>query len=549
MGRGAVIGSAVGQAVLLAALAALLYLPSLRNGFVNWDDDRVLLDNPVVARANGLGEIWSRAELPEGFPNYPLTFTTYWVEHRLWGFAPAGYHAVNLALHALATALACLVLRALGAGPWVAGCAAALFAVHPIQVESVAWVAERKNVLSAVFYLGAYLAFLRHRAGGGAMPYGLALLLFAAALLSKTATVTLPASLLLADRILRGRWERAALVRVLPMVVLGAAAAALTLHAEAEPPPVPLLERPLLAARALTFYLGQLLAPSALVPIHPRWAMHPAEPLAWLPLLAVLALAALVAARRPPGLTHWGLGHFVITLSPVLGLVPFGFTEYSFVADRHVYLASLGVFVVAALGLDWLRARRAAVATALAAALVVLLAARTLRQIAVWRDSETLWVHQLTHDPASWLARNNLAMALIAQDRLEEARPLLEAAVAARPTYAEAHNNLALVHYRRGDFAGAERHSRAAAGLKPYEGGLVKNLALVLVAQGRLAEAAVEYERALRATPDAADIRVLYAETLVQLGRPDAAREELDRALALEPELGSARALRERLPE
>src|SRR6187455_2566715 len=182
------------QAALLALLAAALYLPTLNNGFVNWDDDRLLLDNPAVARDDGLAIIWSRPELPEGFPNYPLTFTTYWVEHRLWGFTPAGYHAVNLLLHALATALVCLFVRALGAGAWVAGLTAALFATHPMQVESVAWVAERKNVLAAVWYLAAALAFLRHRRTGSEAAYALSLLCCAAALLSKTATITLPFS-------------------------------------------------------------------------------------------------------------------------------------------------------------------------------------------------------------------------------------------------------------------------------------------------------------------------------------------------------------------
>src|SRR5262249_46301064 len=154
--------------------------------------------------------------------------------------------------------------------------------------------------------------------------------------------------------------------RVAPMVALGAAAALLTLHAEAEPPPIPWLDRPLVAASALWFYARQLLAPAALMPVYPRWAVDAHALVWWLPLLAVALLAALLVPRRPFGLTHWGVGHFALTLLPVLGLVSFGFTEYSFVADRHVYLASIGLFLVAALGLEWLRQRRAFAATALA---------------------------------------------------------------------------------------------------------------------------------------------------------------------------------------
>jgi len=529
------------QAALLALLAAALYLPTLNNGFVNWDDDRLLLDNPAVARDDGLAIIWSRPELPEGFPNYPLTFTTYWVEHRLWGFTPAGYHAVNLLLHALATALVCLFVRALGGGAWVAGLTAALFATHPMQVESVAWVAERKNVLAAVWYLAAALAFLRHRRTGSEAAYALSLLCCAAALLSKTATITLPFSLLLADRVLRGRWDPAALARLAPMLLLGAAAALVTLNAEAEPPAIAFLERPLVAASALWFYARQLLAPSALLPVYPRWSIDPSALLWWLPLLAASVVAILLLLRRPPGLTHWGAGHFAVTLLPVLGLVPFGFTEYSFVADRHVYLASIGVFLIAALGLDWLRQRQAVSATALAVALVVLLGVRSARQIAVWHDGESLWRYELLHAPDSWLARNNLAMALINQQRLDEAVPFLEEALAIRPNYAEAHNNLALIRYRQGAFAAAEQHSRAAAALKPYDGGLAKNFALTLIALGRRDEAERELRHALRDSPDAAEARYVLADLLLQQGRTEEAVRELQAAVASRPDWVEAR--------
>ncbi len=497
------------QATLLGVLAALLYLPTLGSGFVNWDDDRVLLDNAAVTRLDGLAEIWTRAELPAGFPNYPLTFTTYWLEYRLWGFAPAGYHAVNAALHGCAAALVLLVLRALGAAAWAALVAALLFAVHPVQVESVAWVAERKNVLSAVLYLGAFLAFLRHRDGGGERAYALALACFAAALLAKTATVTLPLSLLLADRVRCGTWQRAALRRVAPMFVLAAGAAALTLLAETEPPPIPWLERPLIAATALWFYAGQLVAPAALLPIHPRWHVDPSTLRWWLPLAACGAVAAFAWLRRPRTLAHWGLGHFVVTLLPVLGLLPYGFTELSFVAERHLYLASIGGLLLAALGLDWLRRRRTGVAILLTVLLVIGLAARSARQLAVWRDGEALWRHQLAATPDHWLALNNLAMALIAQERLLEAAPLLQAALGGRPSYAEAHNNLALIRYRQGDLAAAETHSRAAAGLKPYEINFRKNLALTLIGQQRYAEAEHELRAALAAAPDSVEVNLL----------------------------------------
>jgi Flp pilus assembly protein TadD len=385
-----------------------------------------------------------------------------------------------------------------------------------------------------VFFFAAALAYLRQRRDGAGRWYLVSLALFGAALLSKTATVTLPLSLLLADRVHDGAWTRASLRRALPYVALAAVAALATWHAEAEPPPIPLLERPLIAARALWFYAAAVIAPSDLTPIHPLWPVDPSALRWWLPLLAAAGVAAALW-WQPWTLTHWGVGHFAVTLAPVLGLVPYGFTEFSFVAERHAYIASVGLLVVAALGLDWLRGRRAALATGLAVLLVALLAARTVRQIGVWRDGETLWRHQLAQAPDSWLARNNLAMALIAQQRLDDAAPLLAEALEIRPTYAEAHNNLALVLYRRGDFAAAETHSRAAAGLKPYEAGFIKNLGLTLVAQGRVEAGLIEFRRALAVTPDAADIRLLVADALLRQGQIEPAIAELERAVATAP--------------
>ena len=275
--------------------------------------------------------------------------------------------------------------------------------------------------------------------------------------------------------------------------------------------------------------------------MYPRWGVDPSALLWWLPLLGIALVAALLFTRRPIGLTHWGLGHFAITLLPVLGLVPFGFTEYSFVADRHVYLASIGLFLIAALGLEWLRARRALAATALATALVGLLLIRTERQTRVWQDSRSLWLYEILEVPDSWLARNNLAMALIDRQQFDEAAPLLEEALALRPNYAEAHNNLALVRYRQGAFAAAEPHSRAAAALKPYEAGYGKNLALTLVALGRRDEAERELQRALRQSPDAAEVRYVLAELLLEQNRNREAVEQLRAAVTTRPDWLDAR--------
>ena len=506
-------------AAVVGLLAALLYLPALSNDFVNWDDDRLVVDNPAVTRGDGLGRIWSTVELPASFPNYPLTFTTYWLEHRLWGLNPRGYHAVNVLLHGVNAALVVLLLYALGCGAWVATLAGALFAVHPMQVESVAWVAERKNVLSTAAFLAALLAYLRHRVSGRPAWYAAALVLFAAALLAKTATVVLPFTLLLSDRWRDGGWTRASLLRALPFFAFSLAAGVMTLLVESPTVSTPLALRPLLAASVLSFYAGKLLVPVALQPVYPRWELSLSELRWWAPLLGLGAAAFLVWRWQPPWRVRWGLGHFVCALLPVLGLVPFGYSEYSFVADRHVYLASIGAALLAALALDALRPR-AAVALG-AAVLVAGLALLTARQIGVWRNSVVLWSTALAYQPDLWVAQNNLALALIERGRLDEAAGLLEDALAARPRYAEAHANLALVRYRQGDLATAERHCRQAYALKPYEPHYAKNLAIVLAERGDLAGATAVLRGALGLAPDAEDLRGMLADMLRKQGQGD----------------------------
>ena len=248
----------------LAALAWLVFLPALANDFVNWDDDVYVVDNDAVQAADGWRHIWSTLELPEHFPNYPVVFTSFWLEYRFWGLNPSGYHATNVVLHGVNAALVFWLALALGGTPWIAGLTAVLFAVHPMQVESVAWITERKNVLSAFFGLAAFLAYLRHRTTNLWRWYLVSLGAFVCALLSKTALLVLPLSMLLADYFRAGRWSVGSVRRLAPLFVLGLAAGLLTVTVESRPASVPLLARPSLAAACLWFYAGKLVVPLGL---------------------------------------------------------------------------------------------------------------------------------------------------------------------------------------------------------------------------------------------------------------------------------------------
>ncbi len=528
-------------AVALAVVVAGAHSPALSNGFVNWDDDRLLINNPVVVGTGGLRRIWTTLALPGNFPNYPLLSTLYWIEFRLWALNPAGYHTVNVLLHAANTALVLLLALALGSRFTVAGLTAALFGLHPIQVESVAWVAEQKNVLSAFFGLGTALFYLCHRASGRWHWYSLSLLAFGCALLSKTAAAVLPLSLALLDRFRMARWSAGTLWRIAPMVALAVTAGALTLAAESRPESVALAARPLLAATCLWFYVLKLLVPWQLLPVYPRWELTAFDLRWWVPLIAAGGAAGALWRWVRDWRVHWGVAHFACTLLPVLGLVSYGFNEYSFVADRHVYLASIGLFLVAAMGLDRLRAAgRAPVVLLFIATLLLALGRLTYRQAHVWRDSVSLWTHALAGNRDAWVAHSNLGLALIERGDLEEATRHLRTAIEQRPDAAEAHTNLALALYRQGDFAGAEQHSRQAVAAVPMSSVYRKNLALALEAQGRLAEAEAELIEVLKLEPRVAAFHYLLGNVLLKQRR-DGAIAAFERALQLEPDMLDAR--------
>lgn len=501
----------VGGGVLVLAAAAV-YWPALSYGFVGWDDDRNVTMNPMVALPAGLVPIWTNLRGPAGLPNYPLFYTSFWLEYRLWGPNPAGYHATNLVLHALNGVLLLALLRRLGMSRTAAWVVALLFAVHPMQVESVAWITERKNVLSGAFYLLAFLFYARHRQRGDRRAYGLALAAIVLALLSKTASVTLVGSLFLADCFLLrpgGLPKPAAIVpgprilgraakRLLPFAIVGAAASLLLVAVEDRPATtLSAGARPLVVGQVMWFYVSKLLWPAHLTPIYPRWAVAPSSPSAWLPLAGLVLAVGLVWHWRRAFGPHrlWGLGHFLVTLAPVSGLLTFGYHSHSWVADRFVYVACVGVFVVIAVTAERLlhrlatpRAAGVALATAgIAAAIGLAVVSR--RQLPTWLDSEHLWARTIADNPASWVAQGNYGSVLCMQGRHEEALTHWRRSLELEPLSLPIHIRIAVAlrALGRGDEAVAEL--RAAAAAHPEYPDLQAALADALAAQGNVREA------------------------------------------------------------
>ncbi len=544
-------------ALALAALAVGCYLPALLAGFV-WDDE-VFTDAAAVRDWDGLWRIWfSPSEIEDEGHYWPLVYTSFWLEHKLWGFAPAGYHAVNVLLHAANTLLVRRLAERLAVpGAWLV---AAVFAVHPLHVESVAWIIERKDLLSGLCYLAAFLAWLRFvdepRGGRGGRHYVLALALFVAGMLCKSIVVTLPAAFLIALWWERGRVTGGDLSRVAPFFVVGAAIAAADVSFYDAREPLSLgytaVDRLQIAARALWFYAGKLLWPGGLAVIYPHWEVSAVDPVAWGYVVATVAVAAVLwfsrgrVGRGPLS----GVLFFAVTLSPVLGFVDYGYMQFSFVADRHQYLAGMGLMAVlvgaAVRGVGRLPAevwRRCAGGAA--AVVLAVLAALTWRHAGVYRDGVTLFTHVVAHNPTARGAQQNLGKALLDRGRPEEALAASRAAAEQEPDDVKAHANAGVALIRMGRLEEAEERLRTALALDPRHPVVLQNLAESLRKQERLDEALGYYRAAMEADPGNALPHAGMGHALFGLGRYEEALRSLDRALALAPRLKSVRTMRD----
>jgi len=489
--------SALPHALLLLCVL-VLYLPVYSAGFI-WDDDSYVVDNVLLHDVEGLRRIWIPGETPQ---YYPIVFVSFWIEYQIWELDPRGYHVVNVVLHAINACLVALVMQRLRVpGAFLIG---VCFGVHPIMVESVAWITERKNVLSMTFFLSAamaYLAFQRVRDGEAPSRrtadawgwYGLSLGLFALALLSKTVTCSLPAALILAMLWLRQSMDVRRLAPLVPMFAMGIALAAITVvlerthvGASGEDFSHGLVERTLIACRALLFYPWLMLWPSPLMFIHPRWDIDTHAVSAYLPLLAVTVIAAgcIPAWRR-------GLRGPVLAICLYAGMIfpAIGFFNvyphiFSFVAEHFVYHASIGVFAFFVGGAVFVVRKTAwnrAVLMSVTAVVLAALSTATYSYARVYVDAETLYRDTIAKNPNAWMPRNNLASELLRQAerlrstgderlavaRAEEAAEQSLAIIAIRPSHHTAWSNLSEARRFVGDVAGALVAIREAVSIHP----------------------------------------------------------------------------------
>lgn len=500
--------------ILLAATAA--FWPSLRGDFL-WDDDTWIAAAPttpthrLIHDADGLRGIWLTNQTQD---YWPLSNSAFWLEWRLWGMNPTGYRAVNLLLHALGSLLVWRVGRALSV-PW-AWLGALLFAVHPVTVASVAWIAELKNCLSLPLYAAALLFWLRFDTTGRWSWYALSLGAGALALTAKTSTVILPPMLLACGWWRRGRISREDILRATPFFLLALAMGLVTLWRQASGAGVPgdtaadsLLSRVAASGWVAWFYLGKALVPVRLAMLYPRWTVDPTTVVAWLPLAGLVAVAGIVAGldarwRRPLAM---GLGCYLLALGPVLGIVPMWFRRYSLVSDHLQYLALPAITMLAAAGLRAAAAfsGRRAYAMAAAVGLVLGCLALTWQRSAAFTSTVSLMQDSLAKNPDSWTAHTNLGAALGSLNRPQEAIAHYEQALRLRPTSFQARNNLAAMLVQCGRPQEAIAHYRDALRINPDVPEIHANLAVALVMLGNAPEATGHFREVVRLTPHSAD--------------------------------------------
>jgi tetratricopeptide (TPR) repeat protein len=533
-------------AVALCAAVVAAYAPVRGAGFI-WDDDMHITQNPCIVGPLGLADIWtSRAAR-----YFPLVLTTFWAEHAAWGLNPHAYHAMNVLMHAACAVALWRVLRALAVPGALLG--AALWALHPVQVESVAWITELKNTESGLFYLLCVLFYVKSLRGGpggagaGPLPYAAALLFAALAMASKSSTVVLPVVLALCAWWVRGTVRRGDLARLAPVVAMSAAAAALSLwtqHLEGANDPgwvrgVP--ERIADAGMAFWFYLGKLAWPHPLVFIYPRWDVDWTRPASYAPTAAMLAVVLLLWWRRAGALrpAFMAFAYFLAALGPVLTLLDQYFWRYSLVGDHFQYLASMGPLALAASAATAAarRAGRAARAAAVAAcaALLAALGALSWAQCSDYRDSDTLWRSTIALNPGCWMAHNNLGASYLESGRLEEAAAEFRAALGTKGGDLEARQNLGNTFTRMGRLDEAIAQYRAALAIDPGFDKAHNGLGDALLQSGRVTEAIAQFEEALRINPGFAGAEENYGDALFREGHPDMAIGRYRRALALDP--------------
>ncbi|MGA2796855.1 MAG: tetratricopeptide repeat protein [Thermoguttaceae bacterium] len=552
---------------ILALTVFIAYFPSINGGFI-WDDVSLLTKNLLVKASGGLHRIWCTTD-PIDY--WPMTNTSFWIEWRLWETNPIGYHVTNIMLHIVEALLIWVSLRKLSIpGAFLA---AIVFAMHPVNVESVAWIAQRKNTLTMLFFLLSILWYLKadmHKAIAGIAParshgepweldkirsplsiphaplwYRLSLAAFMLAMLSKGSAAVLPV-LLLGIIWWRRRLTKRDCLRTAPFFIVAAVLTLVNICFQSRDVGESIryagfLERLLGAGVVIWFYLYKALLPIDLAFIYPQWQIQTGNPLWWPPLSAALLITAVLWCYRKkwskPFLFAWGF--FCVALIPVMGITYVFFMRYSPVADHYQHIAIIGVITLTVTGWSiWHQRVRGILywgTTLVTIVAVGVLTLLTWRQSGLYSDESTLFQETLEKNPGCWMAHTILGIISLNKGQLPEAIAHQREAVRLNPDFFEAQNNLGSALAKAGRPQEAIEHYKRATELNPYFLDAHYNLGIALFNVGRLQEAIDQYQQALRINPNFPDAQNNLGSALARAGRPQEAIEHYQRALELNP--------------
>lgn len=568
--------------IAIVFITFLIYIPAMLGGFI-WDDPSFLTENPIIKAGNGLYRFWLSTEPPDYFP---LTSTTLWVEWRLWGMNAAGYHIINVLLHILSALLIWAILNRLKIP--MAWLAALVFAVHPVNAEAVAWITQRKTTLPMVFYLASIFLYLRFEKTNCSRDYGLSLLSFLLALLSKTSVIMLPFVLLGCAWWQRGRIDRGDVRRSAPFFLVALILAVVTIWFQYNRSigddivrTDSFLSRMAGAGAAVWFYLYKALWPRELIFVYPRWEIAAASVVSYLPGLALLALMFYVWRHR----TTWGrgvlfgLGYFIVTLFPMLGFFNIYYMRYSLVADHYQYQSIIGIIALA-VGCGYyvfkkLNANFRRWVVVAVAVVVGLLSLQTWTIGHIYKDPEALFLDTLAKNPDCWMANynlghfmqengeddraikyyeeafrvdpanpdplNNTGNIFLARGKKEDAIRYFNKAITIRPNFSESYYNMGCALQEMNRYPEAIDNFYKSLRINPRNERAHNNLANSLASQGRFSQAMAHYKEALKLKPWFVDAHVNMGIVLKKQKRYDEARKHFSEALRLQPDHQKAR--------
>ncbi|MFH1771752.1 MAG: tetratricopeptide repeat protein [Candidatus Omnitrophota bacterium] len=543
--------------LLLVALCAVVYAPSLKNGFI-WDDDQYVYKNKAVQMdKQGLKFIWFSYAMPQ---YYPIVFSSFWIEHKLWGLNPFGYHLVNLLLHIINTLLLFCLVKKLS--PRLALLTALLFAVHPIQVETVAWVTERKNLLALLFFLLSTLSYLSFYSNRKKRLYLLTMLFFVFALLSKSISVCFAAVPIIYIWWKKGKISLRNTLHSIPLLSIGLTAAVNTIYLELHRVGaqgyewnLSFLDRFVLSGRILIFYIYKLLNPfSTFVFIYPRWPVDSGIWWQWIfPLISLTILFSFFYFRRRAGRGAFSLFSFyIISIFPALGYLNVYPMRFSFVADHFSYLSTPCLFLLLCATADTLFKKlkeklpllgSKTAATSIKAAfsiLIVLLCIKNLNLIPAYKSPASLWNDVIKKNPDAWIAYNNLGVIYKEQEMHKESIPLYKKAIKLKDDYTEAYNNLGVAYTALKDYTKAIPLYQKTIELDPKFPYTYNNLAEIYKSLGRIQEAIPLYKKAIELRPDYAEAFNNMGESYYKLKRYKEAIPLYEKAININPEFAFA---------